>query len=51
LPVAWKDALGAWVSRAGFRALPALAALLLVAAGAVLWAGLVRFRRERLILF
>jgi len=51
LPVAWKDALGAWVLRAGLRALPALAALLLIAAGAVLWAGLVRFRRERLILF
>ena len=51
LPVVWKDAIGAWVSRAGWRALPALAALLLVAASAVVWAGMARFRRERLILF
>ena len=51
LPVVWKDAIGGWVSRAGWRALPALAALLLVAASAVVWAGMARFRRERLILF
>ena len=51
LPVTWKDAIGAWVLRAGLRVFPALAAVLAVAAGAVLWAGMARFRRERLILF